>query len=184
MSRTIYLPATTLDGFLADPDDSLEWLFVCDAGDFAGDHARFMEGVGAIVMGATTYEWVVEHEEGRWGYTQPCWVMTHRQLPTVDGDVRFAAADDDDALTALHDEMVAAAGGKDVWVVGGGELAARLAEVGRLDEIEVSIAPVTLGAGKPLLPRHVELTTLSIERHHDFAAIRYRVGRERSDADA
>lgn len=177
MSRTIYLTATTLDGFLADPDDSLEWLFVCDAGDHAGDHERFMEGVGAIVMGASTYEWVHRHEEGRWPYTLPTWVLTHRSLPTVDGDVRFVAADDDDAMTSLHDEMRSAAGGLDVWVVGGGELAARLVDVGRLDEIEVSIAPVTLGAGKPLLPRHVDLTTVEVERTVDFVRIRYRVGR-------
>lgn len=177
MSRSIYLTATTLDGFLADPDDSLEWLFVCDAGDHEGDHERFMEGVGAIVMGASTYEWVHRHEEGRWPYTLPTWVLTHRELPSVDGDVRFAAADDDAALIALHDEVLSVADGRDVWVVGGGELAARLADVGRLDEIEVSIAPVTLGAGKPLLPRHVELTTLEVERTVDFVRVRYRVGR-------
>ncbi len=177
VSRTIYLTATTLDGFLADPDDSLEWLFVVDAGDHEGDHARFMTGVGAIVMGASTYEWVVEHEEGRWGYSQPTWVMTHRELPSVDGDVRFVAADDDEAVISLHDELVAAAGDLDVWVVGGGELAARFVDVGRLDEIEVAVAPVTLGAGKPLLPRHVELTTLEVEQMVDFARIRYRVGR-------
>ncbi|UDY34406.1 dihydrofolate reductase family protein [Dermatobacter hominis] len=177
MSRTIYLTATTLDGFIADPDHSLEWLFVVDAGDHEGDHARFMEGVGAVIMGASTYEWIVDHEDGRWGYEQPSWVMTHRDLPEVDGDVRFVAADDDAALLAVHDEMLEAAAGKDIWVVGGGELAARLVDVGRLDEIEVSIAPVTLGAGKPLLPRHVELTTLEVDRTVDFAHIRYRVGR-------
>jgi len=177
VTRTVYLTATTLDGFLADPDDNLDWLFVCDAGDHQGDHARFMTGVGAIVMGATTYRWVHDHEEGRWSYSQPCWVLTHRDQPRVDGDVRFVAADDDAALRVLHDEMLEVADGKDIWVVGGGELAARLADVGRLDEIEVAIAPVTLGAGKPLLPRHVELTTLVVEPMADFARIRYRVGR-------
>jgi dihydrofolate reductase len=148
VSRTVYLTATTLDGFIADPEHSLDWLFVVDAGDHEGDHARFMEGVGAMVMGASTYEWVVDHEDGRWPYEQPTWVMTHRDLPTVDGDVRVAVADDDAALVAVHDEMLEVADGKDVWVVGGGELAARLVDVGRLDEIEVSIAPVTLGAGR------------------------------------
>ncbi len=178
MSRTIYLTATTLDGFIADPDHGLDWLFVVDAGDHEGDHARFMEGVGAVIMGASTYEWVVDHEEGRWPYTHPCWVMTHRDLPKVDGDVRFAAADDDAALIGVHDEMREVAGDLDIWVVGGGELAARLVDVGRLDEIDVSIAPVTLGDGKPLLPRRVELTTLEVDRAVDFAHVRYRVGRD------
>lgn len=181
MSRTVYLTATSLDGFIAGPGHTLEWLFACDAGDHEADHARFMDGVGAMAMGASTYEWVLAHlDEEPWPYEVPCWVLTHRSLPPVDGDVRFAAADDDAAVLALHDGMAAAAGERDIWLVGGGELVGRFADVGRLDEVEVSVAPVTLGAGQALLPRHLELTTLEVEHQVDFVRIRYRVGRQSS----
>lgn len=176
--RTTYLTATTLDGFIASPEHSLDWLFACDAGDHESDHDRFMEGIGAMAMGASTYEWVHRHEDGRWPYGIPCWVLTHHDLPSVDGDVRFVAADDDAAVTAIHDEMRASAGDLGIWLVGGGELVGRFADVGRLDEVEVSIAPVTLGAGKPLLSRQLALTLVEVERQVDFVRARYRVGRQ------
>lgn len=83
MTKTIYYAATTLDGFIADPDDSLEWLFRQEQ-DAGGplNYEAFYDTVGALVMGATTYEWILEHEGGGWPYTTPAWVMTHRELPS------------------------------------------------------------------------------------------------------
>ena len=89
MSVTQYYTATTLDGFIADPDDSLEWLFTRDQ-DHDGplNYRAFIADVGALAMGSTTYEWVFEHEfagkdpsEWKWPYDIPCWVFTHRGLP-------------------------------------------------------------------------------------------------------
>ena len=68
----------------------------------------------------------------------------------------------------VHAEMVEAAGGKDVWVVGGGDLAAQFAEAGLLDELMVSIAPVTLGAGRPLFPRKFDLELTELARNGAF----------------
>ena len=100
---TVYYTATTLDGFLADPDDSLDWLFrqkQDDGGPF--DYEVFIEKVGALAMGATTYEWVRAHLAGSrepWPYRQPTWVFTHRRLPLIDGaDVRFTQ----DAVDQVH----------------------------------------------------------------------------------
>lgn len=67
--------------------------------------------------------------------------------------MRFVAGD----VVATHTEMVDAGDGKDVWVVGGGDLAGQFAEAELLDEMVVSIAPVTLGAGRPLVPRRFDL---------------------------
>ena len=185
--RTTFFTATTLDGYLATEDDSLEWLFSQDIDeDGPGSGARFTEGVGAIVMGATTYTWVADHlaaSDEAWPYDVPCWVLTHRDLPTVAGaDVRFAAADDDEALRAVHASLVEAAGGKDVWVCGGGDLAARLAHLGLLDDLILAIAPVTLGAGRPLLPRPTDLRLVEVDRNRDFVVARYEVVGPRDDA--
>ena len=62
-----------------------------------------------------------------------------------------------------------------VWVVGGGDLAGQFADAGLLDELWVQYAPVTLGAGAPLLPRHVELRLEDVVRNRDFACARYTV---------
>ena len=77
----------------------------------------------------------------------------------------------------VHAEMVASAGGLNVWIVGGGDLVGQFADAGLLDEVIVYIAPVTLGAGAPLLSRRVELRLEELGRNRDFAAARYSVAR-------
>ncbi len=178
MTRTVYNTATTLDGFIATSDHSLDWLLSRQI-DQNGpmNHADFEKRVGAIVMGSSTYRWVREHEPESWAYSMPAWVLTHRQdlEPHPGADIRITAADTPEALTALHTEMVAAAGGRDVWVVGGGDLAGQFADAGLLDEVVVSIAPVTIGAGAPLLPRHVELVRTEWAVNGEFVCVRYDV---------
>jgi dihydrofolate reductase len=146
-------------------------------------------------MGSTTYEWVVEHLKSsgeKWMYEMPAWVMTTRDLEPFPGaDIRFASG----GVRAVYDEMVAAlaagsaserggsgcaagtesdAGGKDLWVVGGGELVGQFADEGLLDEVFVCIAPVVLGAGRPLLPRRYDFELLETGRNKAFVCARYR----------
>jgi dihydrofolate reductase len=172
---TQYYTATTLDGFIADPDNSLEWLFT-RARDESGaqNYGEFIEQVGALAMGATTYEWILDHEGSKWPYDIPCWVFTHRDLAVVpDAPITFVQGD----VAPVHEELAAAAGDRNVWVVGGGDLAGQFADAGLLDEVIVSIAPVTLGAGAPLLPRRLELRLEEVGRNGDFVAARYSVAR-------
>lgn len=179
-SFTQYYTAATLDGFIADPDHSLEWLFTRrrePGGPLTYD--EFIAGVGAIAMGSTTYEWIVDHEfsgkdpaDWTWPYDVPCWVFTHRELPVVPGaPIRFTSGD----VATVHAEMVAAAGGRNVWIVGGGDLVGQFADVGLLDEVIAWIASVTLGAGAPLLPRRLELRLEEHARNGDFLCARYAV---------
>ena len=173
---TVYYTATTLDGFIADPTDSLDWLLVQDIDERGPmNYGEFIAGVGALAMGATTYEWVrarVVAGTDKWAYAMPTVVFTHRDLPRIDGaDVRFVTGD----VAAVHAELVAAAGGKDVWVVGGGDLAGQFADAGLLDEIVAAIAPVTLGAGRPVFPRRYALRLLDVARNRAFACARYAV---------
>jgi dihydrofolate reductase len=178
MPSTVYYTATTLDGFLATEDDSLDWLFVQEQDpDGPMSYAAFIDDVGALLMGATTYTWVLDHLAGTgesWSYTQPCWVLTHRDLPPSDG-VRFAHADTPADLHRVHAAVVEAAEGKDVWLVGGGGIAAALAREGLLDRLMLSIAPVTLGAGKPLLEGRTDLRLTGLERNGAFACAWYDV---------
>jgi dihydrofolate reductase len=148
--KTQYYTASSLDGFIADPHDSLDWLF--PLGDVAEtSYPTFIREVGALAMGSTTYEWMLRHVVGA-DSPQPAWVFTSRTLPTVPGaDIRFVRGD----VRPVHRAMSAAAAGKNVWIVGGGELAGQFYDHGLLDELFVQVGSVTLGAGKPLLPRAI-----------------------------
>ena len=179
---TIYLTATTLDGFIADEHDSLEWLFsVPGSGGAEEMLGPFMAGVGALAMGSTTYAWILEHEKllerpEAWPYpTTPTWVFSSRDLPLVSGaDIRLVQGD----VTPVHAAMREAAGDRTIWLVGGGDLVGQFADAGLLEEIRMSVAPVTLGAGRPLLPRRLmpdRLHLVSATQVGQFAELRYRV---------
>lgn len=175
---TTYFTASSIDGFIADVDHSLSWLLSRDV-DTRGPmgYELFLEErVGALAMGSTTYRWIVDHELGGdptrpWPYEAPTSVFSTRQFPPARGDVRFVQG----PVRPPHADMVAAAGARGVWVVGGGDLAGQFADAGLLDELWVQYAPVTLGAGAPLLPQHVELRLEDVARNRDFACARYSV---------
>ena len=132
-------------------------------------------------MGSTTYEWVADHtgfltDPAKWEYTVPTWVFSSRELPRVDGlDIRFVSGD----VEPIHNEMVQAAEGKNVWLVGGGDLVGQFHDHGLLDEVIVSIASVFLGSGAPLLPRKIVTPPLQLLEATaygaDFAMLRYAV---------
>lgn len=156
--KTQYYTATSLDGFLATEDDSIEWLFPLGELNDTG-YSEFIANVGALAMGSSTYLWLLNHAEqvaaetgSPWPYSQPAWVFTHRSLPSVpNADVRFVRGD----VRPVHADMVRAAGSKNVWIVGGGDLAAQFHDAGLLTEAIITVASVTLGKGKPLFPRRV-----------------------------
>lgn len=180
--KTQYYTAASLDGFIATVDDSLEWLFqLGDINDTS--YPQFILEVGALAMGSVTYEWILRHvikpgtESGEpWPYRHPTWVFTSRDLPRVPGaDIRFVNGD----VRPVHDEMRAAANGKNIWIVGGGELVGQFYDAGLLDELIVQVGSVTLGAGKPLLPRQIAFPPLRLTSARaigsGFAELRYDV---------
>jgi len=184
VTKTQYYTATTIDGYIADENNSLDWLFVVDRGETGqDDYTTFFSGVGAMAMGATTYQWVLDHERlledpDKWrasyGET-PCWVFTHRALPAIpDAPIRFVHDD----VGPVHEQMTRAADGKNIWLVGGGDLVGQFADRGLLDEILLMVAPVTLGRGAPLLPRRLtssQLELLEVGQQGQFARLTYRM---------
>jgi dihydrofolate reductase len=182
--KTQYFTASSLDGFIADPQDSLDWLF--PLGNIQDtSYPSFIRDVGALAMGSATYEWMLRHVVGpdadhpqSWPYQQPSWVFTSRELPAVPGaDIRFARGD----VRPVHQAMVEAAAGQNVWIVGGGDLAGQFYDNSLLDEIHVQIGSVTLGTGKPLLPRRITTPPLRLVSVRavgtGFAELKYEVQR-------
>ncbi|MCA9117366.1 MAG: dihydrofolate reductase family protein [Planctomycetaceae bacterium] len=181
---TQYYTASSLDGFIATEDHSLEWLLQLGDIEETG-YADFIRQVGAIAMGSSTYEWLLRHavkpgtdEEGEWPYTQPAWVFSSRKLPRVPGaDIRFVSGD----VRPVHAEMEAQKIAENIWLMGGGDLVGQFYDAGLLDELIITIGSVTLGAGKPLLPREIAFPPLQLTAVKQigagFAELRYDVPR-------
>lgn len=183
--KTQYYTATSIDGFIADPDNSLDWLFQFGEVEGMEDHyPDFLAGVGALAMGSTTYQWIFDYENAdpakapTWPYQLPTWVFTSRTLPTIEGaNVTFVNGD----VRPVHAAMNEAAAGKNIWLVGGGELVGQFLDADLLDELILGVAPVLLGAGAPLLPRTLTTPPLKLidatSYGEVFAMLTYQVRR-------
>ena len=163
--KTQYYTATSIDGFIADSNNSVDWLM--EFGDEPGKgYADFIKEVGAIAMGSTTYEWVLANgiyvdpdKPQPWPYEQPCWIFSSRKLEKLENaDLRFVSG----SVKNVHTVMAQEAKGKNIWLVGGGDLAGQFYDQGLLDEIILGVAPVTLGGGAPLLPRRITKPNLKL----------------------
>jgi dihydrofolate reductase len=182
--KTQYYTAASLDGFIATEDDSLDWLFpLGDVNDTS--YPAFIAEVGALAMGSTTYEWMLRHADkvaaevgSSWPYARPAWIFSSRVLPSIEGaNTCFVRGD----VRPVHAAMRKAAGSKNIWIVGGGDLAGQFYDAGLLDELIVQVGSVTLGKGKPLFPRQVTsppLRLVSVQQvGSGFAELRYEVRR-------
>lgn len=172
---TIFYTGSSLDGFIADPHHDLSWLVTRDI-DVSKNMGfdTFEPRIGASIMGATTWQWLLDHGETGATSGAPSWVLSHRSFAPVEG-VTFAAADDVEEVRRVHAAAAEAAGDKDVWLIGGGGLVAQFVDAGLVDELWVQFAPVTLGAGAPLLPMKAELRLEEVVRNGDFVCTRYAV---------
>ncbi|NIE98320.1 dihydrofolate reductase [Acinetobacter sp. Tr-809] len=166
-----YFAASTLDGFIATEDDSLEWLFALGELDNSS-YPSFIANVGALVMGSATYEWILNNAEqvaaetgSPWPYTQPTWVFSSRELPLIESaNIHFVQGD----ITPVYAEIQSIIGDKNIWIVGGGELAGQFYDANLLDELIIQIGSVTLGKGKALFPRSVLAPALKLISVHQM----------------
>jgi dihydrofolate reductase len=172
--RTQYYVAASLDGYIAETDHGLDWLLSIDdgTGTPAGEeppadpdpngYEAFIADIGALVMGAATYDVIAGGLDESWPYELPTFVYAHRERPVIDGlDVRFVEGD----VGEHHAEMLEVAGGKNLWLVGGGALASQYLERGLIDDLILGVAPKWLGDGVPLFAaRDVEGWTVTEAR--------------------
>ena len=121
-------------------------------------------------MGSATYEWILKNHPGQWMYEQPSWLLTHRPHIVAGHPVQVFDGD----VADLHPKLVSAAAGKDVWVVGGGETAAQFSSAGLIDEMIVTYAPCSLGAGSRLLPIRSEWALVESGVNGEFVCARWR----------
>lgn len=147
MARIVGYIAASLDGFIADPHESLDWLFKVkdmELGEFHYD--IFIQHIRTLVMGRTTYDWPIGTGTP-WPYAeQRVIVVTSRPITDPPGPIETRTD-----LNALVTELRALDDG-DVWMMGGGKLQMAFIERGALDEIEIYLASEIIGGGYPLFP--------------------------------
>ncbi len=161
-----YNCATTVNGFIADDQDSLQWLFdVPGSPEAEADIAHFLADIDAIVMGSTTYEWLLDQfsspQELTTSYgTRPIWVFSSRDLAVHEGtNVRLINGAVSDVLPQIQNNAT------DIWVMGGGDLAGQFLDAGALNRIILTMAPVFLPSGRPTLPRRIDSKKISLSSH-------------------
>ena len=147
MARIVGYIAASLDGYIAEPEETLDWLTKrsdLHLGEF--DYNLFIKRIRTVVMGRATYDWLAS-QEMEWPYKeQRSIVVTSRPLPNPADQIEIR--DDVDTLIA---ELRSLDDG-DVWMLGGGKLQMAFIERGALDEIEVYVVSQLLGGGTKLFP--------------------------------
>ena len=173
--KVVLYIAASLDGYIATEDHNLDWLFAVE-GDGDNGYTEFFDTVDTILMGRTTYDWVMEHEKGEFPYKgKECYVFS--SIKKEDNEyVTYVS----DGVVQLINELKNK-DGKIIWLVGGGSLISTFLQEKLIDEIIVTIAPVLVGKGIPLFHNNsfqTPLTLKEINQHNQFVELRYEVVRE------
>lgn len=171
--------AVSVDGLIARPDGSVDWLVMPEGDEGAAMWNAFISRVKAIIMGRATFDMVLGFG---WSYGDiPTWVYTTRPLPSplphpaihattkapedLVPEIRAAVRDsaDEDGL---------------IWLEGGGQIVAMYEAADRIDEWQLGIMPTRLGDGLPLWPGTLpqrDLSLVDVERHDgDWVMLTYR----------
>jgi dihydrofolate reductase len=171
-TATVFI-GTSLDGYIARPDDDIEWL--TSRGERAGDMGffEFLDSVDAVIMGRNTYDLLVGLGEENWHYGDRHVGVLSTTLPQ-DADQRITVYRDLDGLVADLDER----GIKHAYP-DGGRLIQSFIRAGRIDQFIISVAPVLIGAGHRLFGELIQDVPLRLDSAADvgggFAQLRYTV---------
>ncbi|PSL40295.1 dihydrofolate reductase [Planomicrobium soli] len=162
--------AISLDGYIATKEDSLEWLFKVEGEGDAG-YGEFIETIDTVVMGRRTYDWVMEAEGGKNPYPdKQCYVFSATEKKQTE-QVKYTNEE-----IALFAERLKQEPGKDIWVVGGGNLIHGFLKEKLIDEFIISIAPTLIGKGIPLfqeLDFEIEYRLNKVQQWGQFAQLHY-----------
>lgn len=155
-----YNVAASLDGFIADPAGGFDWIPPDPAVDFATLFAR----VDTVLLGRRTYEVMQAAESPAWAPGTRVYVFSRTLVPSAHPDAHVLATEPADTVAALRAEP----GAGEIWLFGGGALFATLLAAGQVDRVEVTVVPVLLGAGVPLVAAAIARTPLTLVDVHPY----------------
>jgi len=170
--------AMSADGYIARPDDDIEWLTSRPAPKGFYGIERFMKSIDTTLFGRKTYD-VSLRMGAAFDSTSRSYVFSRRPPPaSVPAGVEFVSEPIGPFVKRLKRER-----GKNIWMMGGGDLIASFLDEGAIDEFVISIVPVFIGEGIPLIAprhRHVQLHLRGIKRFADgVVQVHYDVGKAR-----
>lgn len=169
--KLVLFIATTLDGYIATKNHDLSWLFNVE-GEGDNGIAAFYDTIDTIIMGKTTYNWIMENE-GVFPYKdKDSYVFTR----TPSKDIKYVNFINEDIPSFT--KKIKEKEGKNIWLLGGSELIANFIKEKLIDEIIITIAPVLLGDGIRLFTNNDFQTFLrlkDINRFNQFVELRYDV---------
>ena len=168
--KLVLFIATSLDGYIATKNESLDWLFKVE-GEGDNGYSEFYETVDTILMGRKTYDWIVNHETEGFPYSnKECYVFS-RSVSEDNKDVKFVNEDIVDFTNQLKNEK-----GKNIWIVGGGELLHDFIKEKLVDELIITVAPIIIGTGIALFKEdkyELELTLKGTRSFNQFVELHY-----------
>lgn len=168
--KTVLYIAASLDGYIATKEDTLEWLFNTE-GEGDNGYSEFYETVDTIILGRRTYDWILNMEGDNFPYKgKQCFVFSGTKQEE-DGNVRFFHGDIVEFIEGLKQEE-----GKNIWIVGGGELLHHFISNRLVDEWIINIAPTVLGDGIPLFKKQdfeTPLRLTGVRRFNQFTELHY-----------
>ncbi|MEA5571118.1 dihydrofolate reductase family protein [Calothrix sp. UHCC 0171] len=151
MTEFILYIATSIDGFIARTDGSIDWLPLPEVDGEDYGYAKFYNSIDAVVMGSRTYEQVLGF--GDWAYPgKLTYVFTNRHLSTTRTDILFIRGSIEKVILDVKQR-----GFKRVWLVGGGNVISSFMNRGLVDEYIITIIPIILGSGISLFQSVSEL---------------------------
>ncbi len=161
MRRLRYNVAMSLDGYIADSSDGYDWIPNDDTVDFDGLFAR----VDTILIGRRTYE-VVRGQGGPppWKPGTRVYLVSRTVASVSDENVTIMSGDPVALATSLRHED----GDGEIWLFGGGQLFSALLAGGQVDTVEVTVVPVLLGSGVPLLAPTTARMPLKLTHTHVY----------------
>lgn len=170
--KLVLFIATSLDGYIATEDDSLEWLFNVE-GEGDNGYSQFYETIETVMMGKKTYDWIMKHETGEFPYkNKECYVFTRSTIENTE-DVQFLNGN----IVSITNKLKIQEG-KDIWIVGGGDLLQTFLKEKLIDEIIVTVAPTIIGIGIPLFKEgeyQLDLTLKGTRKFNQFVELHYEV---------
>ena len=144
MRKIVFYGAISLDGFLADEQDNLQWLFDTDLAGVS-TYEAFEESIDTVVMGRVTYEETQKILDEEPFYVGKEKIIFSREKSGEIEEGRYVSGDPVTILKEIQQQD-----GQMIWIVGGGGLFTDLVAADMIDEYWIQIAPVLLGKGKRL----------------------------------